>query len=183
MVNLFNMLINLSLMLISIGYPLVWLLGENRQQLSYLVGIMALLWVIKAIKSVSFQRFLSIIMAMLLSIIWLTRSLETMYWYPVIISAAMLILFGSSLLSSQSIIERFARLQDSNLPPKAVRYTRKVTQVWTGFFVLNITICTVLILAEEYRWWALYSGGISYGLMGLLMCIEWLVRQKVIKNG
>lgn len=176
------MLINLSLMLISIGYPLVWLFGENRQWLSHLVAIMALLWVIKAIKSVSFQRFLAIIMAMLLSIIWLTRSLETMYWYPVIISTAMLVLFGGSLFSSQSIIERFARLRDSNLPPKAVSYTRKVTQVWSGFFVLNITICTALIFAEQYRWWAIYTGGIAYVLMGLLMCIEWWVRQKVIKN-
>lgn len=40
---------------------------EKHQGLSYLVGIMALLWAIKAISG-QFQSFLSIIMAMLLGI-------------------------------------------------------------------------------------------------------------------
>ncbi|QQF90929.1 hypothetical protein JFL57_09460 [Histophilus somni] len=183
MVKLFNLLINLGLLLTGIGYPLAWFFDEKHQGLSYLVAIMALLWAIKAITAVSFHRFLAILMAILLGIVWLTRSLETMYWYPVIISTAMLILFGGSLFSSQSLIERFARLQDCNLSPQAVSYTRKVTLVWSGFFVLNITICTALILAGQYHWWAWYSGGVSYVLMGLLMCIERLVRQEVIKNG
>ncbi|NBI12265.1 hypothetical protein GVX81_01200 [[Haemophilus] felis] len=187
MARLFHLLINLSLTLASIAYPLAWLLGEtllgeNHQQLSYLVVIMALLWAIKAIKAVGFQRFFATLMAILLSIIWFTRNLETMYWYPVIISTAMLILFGGSLFSSQSLIERLARLQNPNLPPEAIRYTRRVTQVWCGFFVLNIAICIVLILTEQYRWWALYSGGISYGLMGLLFVGEWVARKYFQQN-
>lgn len=174
-----RVLVNLLLSLASVAYPLGWLCLADHQWLQHLVAIMAGLWAIKAVQAVRFQRFFAILMASLLALIWLTRTIDTMYWYPVIISGAMLALFGGSLFSSQSLIERLARLQDPNLPPKAVSYTRKVTQVWCGFFVLNIAICTTLILTEHYYWWALYSGVISYALMGVLFVGEWLVRRRV----
>ncbi|MDO4698009.1 MAG: hypothetical protein Q4A60_04950 [Pasteurellaceae bacterium] len=181
MANFLRLIVNLLLTLASLGYPLGWLCLENQQGLQDIVAVMALLWLIKAIQAVRFQRVFALLMASLLALIWLTRTIDTMYWYPVIISGAMLALFGGSLFSSQSLIERLARLQDPNLPAEAISYTRKVTQVWCGFFVLNIAICTALILTEHYYWWALYSGVISYGLMGVLFVGELLVRKTVKK--
>ena len=57
-----------------------------------------------------------------------------MYWYPVIVNALMLAVFGGSLFAKQTVIERLARLQHPDLPPEGVSHTRRVTQIWCGFF-------------------------------------------------
>ncbi|BFU61701.1 hypothetical protein [Rodentibacter abscessus] len=175
----FSPLINLLLGITAVAYPLIWLWQSNSHLLSILPWLLALLWGIKAISAVGFQRVFALFMTAFLLIVAFTRTLQTMYWYPVIINLVMLILFASSLLSSQSLVERFARLQTPDLPPKAIRYTRKVTQVWCGFFVFNIVVTANLIWLEQYHYWAIYSGVIAYVLMGLLFIGEWVVRQYV----
>ncbi|MGZ7458214.1 hypothetical protein ACXPVS_15895 [Pseudomonas sp. Ma2-10] len=100
-------------------------------------------------------------------------------WYPVLISAFMLALFGLSLIVGPPIIERLARLREPQLPAKAIVYTRQVTIVWCVFFFLNGLLAAALTLWAPLSWWMLYTGLISYGLMGLLFAIEWLIRQRV----
>ncbi|MGX2974384.1 hypothetical protein ACWIUH_05000 [Ursidibacter arcticus] len=181
--KLFILIINVLLTLASLAYPLGWLFLASRQELRILVLSMAILWAFKAIQAVNLPRYFALFMVALLSFIYLTQTLGTMFWYPIIINAMLLVTFGGSLFSSQSLVERLARLKMPDLPHKAVLYTRKVTQVWCGFFIFNIVVSSVLIAIKNYEWWAVYTGGISYGLMGLLMLTEWLVRQKMIKNG
>ncbi len=62
--------------------------------------------------------------------------------------------------------------------PPEWRYTRRVTQVWCGFFVLNggLALCTALWASDAG--WALYNGLVAYVLMGLLFAGEWLVRRR-----
>ncbi|WP_109512080.1 hypothetical protein [Pseudomonas ovata] len=100
-------------------------------------------------------------------------------WYPVLISAFMLCLFGASLMRGMPIVERLARLSEPDLPEVAVRYTRQVTGVWCAFFLGNGLIAASLTLWAPLHWWALYTGLISYGLMGLLFAGEWTVRRRV----
>ena len=100
-------------------------------------------------------------------------------WYPVLINAAMLALFAGSLFVGMPVIERLARLQEPDLAEAGVRYTRQVTKVWVGFFVINGTIAAALTLWAPLAWWTLYNGLIAYLLMGLLFSGEWLVRQRV----
>ena len=106
-----------------------------------------------------------------------------MLYYPVWINAGFLLLFAWSLWFPPTMIERFARLMEGELPPKAIAYTRKVTQVWCWFFIGNGTVAAWLAWTANWHWWAWYNGGIAYGLMGLLMGIEWLVRRQVKKHG
>jgi len=63
-----------------------------------------------------------------------------------------------------------------------VCYTRKVTQVWTLFFLGNTLVLMALAMWAPLSWWTLYTGLISYGLIGLLFAAEWLVRQQVRKH-
>lgn len=183
MSKFFRLLINILLTLASLAYPLGWLLLPTEQDLSKLIIVIAILWSCNAIQAVSWQRYFAIFMAGLLVVVYITQTLDTMFWYPIIINGMLLTTFGASLFSSQSLVERLARLQTPDLPPQGVRYTRKVTQVWCGFFIFNIAVCSILIVFEKYNWWAIYTGAISYGLMGLLMIGEWIIRQRVIKNG
>jgi len=100
-------------------------------------------------------------------------------WYPVLVNLAMLGVFGFTLIHGPPLIERLARLREPQLPPKAIRYTRRVTQVWVLFFIFNATLATLLTLWAPLSWWTLYNGLIAYLLMGLLFAGEWLVRQRV----
>ncbi|APC16358.1 hypothetical protein BLL42_11690 [Pseudomonas frederiksbergensis] len=100
-------------------------------------------------------------------------------WYPVLMSGFMLALFGLSLKFGQPIIERLARLREPHLPDKAIVYTRQVTIAWSVFFLCNGLLAAALTLWAPLSWWMLYTGLISYGLMGLLFAIEWLIRQRV----
>ena len=99
--------------------------------------------------------------------------------YPALVNAAMLLLFGLSLRFPPTAVERLARLQEPDLPPEAVAYTRRVTQMWCGFFILNGGIAVITALWSSERVWALYNGLIAYVLMGALFAGEWLVRQRV----
>lgn len=105
---------------------------------------------------------------------------------PVLISAVLLVTFGGSLFAEHTLIERFARMQEARLaktsspPPLSaaqVAHCRQVTWVWCVFFVLNGAIAAALALFAPLAWWAAYSGGIVYGLMGALVAVEYVVRQ------
>ncbi len=100
-------------------------------------------------------------------------------WYPVLISGFMLALFGLSLKYGPPMVERLARLSEPELPDNAIRYTRQVTIAWCVFFLCNGLLAAALTLWAPLSWWMLYNGLISYGLMGLLFAIEWLLRQRV----
>lgn len=100
-------------------------------------------------------------------------------WYPVLISGFMLALFGLSLKYGPPVVERLARLSEPELPDNAIRYTRQVTIAWCVFFLCNGLLAAALTLWAPLSWWMLYNGLISYGLMGLLFAVEWLLRQRV----
>lgn len=107
------------------------------------------------------------------------------YWllyYPLAVSLALLCLFGWSLTRPMSLVERLARLQDPALPAAAIGYTRRVTQVWCGFFVINGALAAFTIWHGDLALWSLYNGFISYLLMGGLMGAEYLVRRRLLKR-
>ncbi|MEL1264374.1 hypothetical protein [Pseudoxanthomonas putridarboris] len=100
--------------------------------------------------------------------------------YPALVNAVMLAVFATSLVFPPSAVERIARLSDPDLPPRGVAYTRRVTQVWVGFFVVNGALALATALWASDRVWALYNGLLAYVLIGLLFGGEWLVRQRVM---
>ncbi|HEL7750083.1 TPA: hypothetical protein UL761_001623 [Stenotrophomonas maltophilia] len=99
--------------------------------------------------------------------------------YPALVNAVMLVVFAGSLRFGPPVVERLARLQEPDLPVSAVPYTRRVTQVWCGFFVFNGSLALLTALYASDRVWMLYNGLLAYVLMGILFAGEWLVRQRV----
>jgi uncharacterized membrane protein len=93
-------------------------------------------------------------------------------FYPVAVNAGMLSLFGLSLFRPPSMIERFARLKEPELPVEGIQYTRKLTQIWCLFFVANGGIATWTALGPSQKLWSFYNGFLSYVLMGLLFVGE-----------
>ncbi|MEO8409184.1 MAG: hypothetical protein ABI478_01320 [Propionivibrio sp.] len=107
----------------------------------------------------------------------LTNSELLLRLYPAAVNLGLLLLFGLSLLSPCSMVERFARLREPNLPPSGVRYTRRITQVWCVFFAGNGSFAAWTALYATRDQWALYNGLIAYLLMGGLFTGEWVIRR------
>jgi len=103
--------------------------------------------------------------------------------YPVFMNAALAGAFGYSLLVPPSVIEGLARIMEPDLPEEGVRYTRKVTAAWIGFFLLNGGIALWTALQPVWAIWSAYNGFISYLLGGLLMGAEMLVRRRMRAKG
>jgi uncharacterized membrane protein len=103
-------------------------------------------------------------------------------FYPVVINGAMLCLFAWSLSNPPTVIERLARLRHPDLPPSGIAYTRRVTQVWCSFFMLNGGVALVTALWSSFEVWSLYNGLIAYLLMGALFGGEYWVRIKTQKH-
>ncbi|MGB8666210.1 MAG: hypothetical protein WCD24_15885, partial [Serratia inhibens] len=100
-------------------------------------------------------------------------------YYPVLVNVLLLLLFAYSLFAPPTVVERLARITEPQLDAAGVAYTRQVTQVWCGFFIVNGAIALATCLSGDIALWTLYNGGISYLLMGALMGIEWIVRKRV----
>jgi len=96
---------------------------------------------------------------------------------PVMISLALLGTFGASLRAPMTLVERFARMQEDHLDDAQVAHCRQTTVAWCVFFVVNAAVAAALALLEMTGWWALYTGGIAYGLMGLMFVAEYIIRQ------
>nr|WP_208645925.1 hypothetical protein [Rahnella bruchi] len=126
-----------------------------------------------------FGKAIAIVGIVLVATSVLLRETSMLLYYPVAVNALLLGVFFSSLSARQSLVERLARLSEPELPPRGVIYTRRVTQVWCVFFFCNGLMALYTCLKGDTDLWALYNGGISYLLIGLLMGIEWIVRKRL----
>lgn len=112
----------------------------------------------------------------------LRGSAESMLYYPTLVNLVLLIVFVHSLLVPPAVITRLARIREPELPPAGVRYTRKVTVVWSVFFLLNGSASIYTALWTTAETWTLYNGLIAYLLIGALFAGEWLLRSRLMKD-
>jgi uncharacterized membrane protein len=96
--------------------------------------------------------------------------------YPTLVNAALLANFAWS-LRGVPIAERFARMEAADLTFPQIRYCRNVTLIWCGFFVLNGAVATALAVRAPRAVWAIYTGLLSYLLVGLLFATEYVIRR------
>ena len=95
---------------------------------------------------------------------------------PAGVSLALLASFAQSLRGPLPMIERFARVAAPDLSHEEVGYCRSVTLLWCGFFALNGSIEVGLALAAPIELWTLYTGFVSYLLIGTLFALEYIYR-------
>jgi len=167
-------------------YPLLilWVLYYHREYLptACLAGIIVLIPLVLSCRRAGKRRLIITLAALLiLGAVRLSDNPEYFKLYPLLVSGLLLFQFAWSLRYPPSIVEQFARMaqRGKELPAQACAYCRKVTWVWVGFFCINMLLSALTALGNHWELWALYNGGISYVLIGLLMGGEWLVRRRV----
>jgi uncharacterized membrane protein len=173
-----------------LAYPSVYLLSAHIGSPRYLgAALLTLLWLQRWLGAGSvailLRRLSTLDWCVLLTLtlcstaIALTNSEALLRFYPSVVNLGLLLSFGLSLRGPQSMIEKFARLRHPQLSAKAVLYTRRVTQVWCGFFVCSIVLSVYSALFFSRTAWAWYNGVVVYGLVGALIVGELGWRQLV----
>jgi uncharacterized membrane protein len=165
---------------LTLAYPLAVYLSLERFQPRWLALLLLALALVRlAVNRTPVTWGMAGGAALLAVLSWSYNAWLPLKLYPVAISLLLLCLFGASLLHPPTAIERIARLSEPDLPPAAVAYTRRVTQIWCVFFSLNGLIALFTAFWASDAIWTLYNGLISYVLMGTLMAGEWLVRRRM----
>ena len=106
--------------------------------------------------------------------------------YPLAINILFLGTFSFSLFRPPTLIYRIAVIQDPSITnsPRETEiseYCRKVTYVWIVFFMVNGSMAAWSSFGSDV-FWAVYNGGISYILMGMLFAGEYIVRKKAMRK-
>ncbi len=171
------------LTIVSIAYPVIVYFGLQHFSASAVSALLLILLLARLILNkkpgAPWFKTALIVASTLLLASSIFNSQRLMQFYPVVINLAMLSVFALSVLRPPTVIETLARIQEPDLPPKAVAYTTTVTKVWCAFFTINGSIAGYTALYSSMEVWTLYNGFISYVLIGLLFGIEYLVRLKV----
>lgn len=165
-------------------YPLLIFLALKNGIEPRFISIIVLVAAVFQLSSNKIPLLRNIIAVCLLAVIaglWFLNSDFFLKLYPVIISLSLLAVFGLSLKFGPPVAEKFARIRHKDLPEYAVKYCRKVTQIWCGFFVINAAISFYTGFLP-INVWVLYNGLISYILIGLLMAGEFAFRLYYMKK-
>lgn len=173
---------------IVIAYPLIVYFGleffDARIVAGVLIALAVLrLFVARNVKSLSSsmpQTRLVVVALLVFGLLTFAFNVPVLLqYYPVAMNVLMFAMFFGSILHPPTVIERIARLTTPDLPETGVAYTKKVTMVWCGFFVLNGSMALYTTLNTSLGFWAVYNSLISYSLIGILLGGEYLVRRVV----
>lgn len=88
--------------------------------------------------------------------------------------------FGLAFLRSLKgtpLIEHFARMVKPELSVPEQAHCRSWTKVWGIYLIVLAALGLVLARWASLGFWALYVGLLSYGLVGVLFAVEYVVRK------
>ena len=161
-------------------YPIVIWFGHGRIEPRWLAGVLLVTAATRfpSLKINLLARCLVVGALLLVAAAVFSNLLLPLKMYPVLVNGALLATFGYSLAVPPSVVERLARLRQPDFSLAAVGYTRHVTQIWCGFFVVNGLLAFSAAVWASDAVWSLYTGVIAYLLMGTLFGAEWLFRQR-----
>lgn len=181
--------LTVTAVLIGLSYPFLVYFGLSafspQVLIAIVLGLLGLrVWIIRKALPLKHQLIWPAIVAILgMGIAALAHVTVAVKLYPVVISVMLGAAFLWSLIKPPTAIELIARIREPDLDAKGVAYTRKVTMVWVGFFVMNAAIATWTVLFGTIAQWTLYNGLISYCLTGILFAGEFMVRRVVRAKG
>jgi uncharacterized membrane protein len=169
---------------LKIAYPVVILAFLRVGSPRYIgLALLVLLWLQRWLGAggvaALFDRFtrlewaVALAMAGLSAAVAATNSEALLRAYPIVVNVGMLAAFAATLCGrGPSMIEKIARLRRPALDAHAVRYTRRVTQLWCVFFAMNGVVSAAFAWWGSRVQWAIYNGVVTYLVIGVLIMAE-----------
>ncbi len=172
--------------LLILAYPLgIWLIerqGGNASARLLLTSTLAVILFLRFLGPGRLRMLLPVA-AVIISALYLLSALSAsnerlFLMMPVAVNAAVLGFFAFSLTPGRTpAIERFARIVHPDLSPGRIAHCRQVTKAWCIFLVINGLVSLYLAYFATISTWTLYTGGISYLLMGTMFVAEYAIRR------
>ena len=105
------------------------------------------------------------------------------YLPPILINLLLAVLFGSTLRRGRTpLVTQYSILHRGRLEPDVVGYTRRVTQVWTAFFLLLAGESLLLALFATVETWSLFANVLNYVFVAALLVGEYLWRLRCLSG-
>lgn len=105
------------------------------------------------------------------------------YLPPILINLLLATLFGRTLSPGRiPLITQYSILLRGKLEPDVVSYTRRVTQLWTSFFVVLACQSLLLALFAPVEIWSLFANILNYLFAALLFVGEYLFRIRYLSR-
>lgn len=171
-----------------LAYPLLAhsgaLSGNHLPTVSALAGVL----LVAALFTLARRAWRGALVLLLLSatlgaFVLLEQSAGIVYALPVMICLSLAALFGLTLLPGRlALISRLALHVHGELDPRTARYTRRVTEAWTGFFLLLALESLLLGMYAPPAIWSLFTNFLNYVFVALLFVIEYRVRLHALKG-
>lgn len=101
-------------------------------------------------------------------------------WMLLVLPSATQAAFGATFLrslGSTPLVEHFARMVKPALSPAEVAHCRAFTRVWGIYLIAVALVGLGFARLASLEAWALYTGVVSYGLIGLLFAVEYTIRK------
>ncbi len=109
----------------------------------------------------------------------LTDTVYALYLPPLLINAGLMTVFGLTLRrDSMPLIERLMRMEypGGALPAALVRYARRLTHLWVGFFAAVVLVSLALAVSAPLELWSLFANVLSYLFAMLLFLAQYAWR-------
>jgi uncharacterized membrane protein len=104
-------------------------------------------------------------------------ALLPLYLFPVLIHAGLAGFFGRTLLPGKTpMITRYSILLRGGLEPAVIGYTRRVTWLWTVYFLCMALESLLLALFAPLEIWSLFANCLNYVFTAILFTGEYLFR-------
>jgi uncharacterized membrane protein len=170
----------------AIAYPVLVYVGRDWIPLFVFVSGACLLLLLRAFLvpggSAALFRLPLLIAAVAIGALGLIDAAAAAKAYPTVLSGLVAAVFANSLRHPPSLVERFARIQDPLLAPAGQSYCRKVTLVWAIWLSANALIAAGLAVWASIGLWTLWTGLMSYLIMGTLFLGEIVLRPRLIRR-
>lgn len=173
-----------------IAYPIVAQTGLWLEQPLFIIGYLMFIFLLFAIEKCRNKHWYSGI-ALFIVIGFITYFMQQPYvqfllYVPsILILFSLFILFSHSLQSGQTpLITRYAVMMNDNkrLEDRHFSYTKTLTVVWSGFFLLMVLTSLFLAIFYSVTTWSLFSNVISYILITAFFIIEFFYRKQYLSN-
>ncbi len=97
---------------------------------------------------------------------------------PVVLPLLLFYIFGRTLLRGETpLVTRIGQEARGPLGSPLERYTRRVTQLWTCFFLFSAVFSLCLAIFASAYLWSIYTNFISYILTAILFAGEFVWRK------
>jgi len=98
---------------------------------------------------------------------------------PVCINLGLAWVFGHTLARGrEALVTRFARMEKPQPDPAVIAYTRRLTWVWTMFFLTMAAVSAALAASGAHAAWVWFTAVGNYLCVAALFAVEYVYRRR-----